>query len=89
MKYQRKDKNMKRLLILTIASLAAIPGFVEQYEPTWESLTDYEAPEWYEDAKLGFWPIWVVYSGEVKSLLSNPTALTRRSSVSEILNAPR
>ncbi|WP_075590837.1 alpha-L-fucosidase [Labilibacter marinus] len=32
------------------------------YTPNWESLQNYEAPEWYEDAKLGFWPIWGVYS---------------------------
>ncbi|WP_075590840.1 alpha-L-fucosidase [Labilibacter marinus] len=32
------------------------------YTDSWESLQNYEAPEWYEDAKLGFWPIWGVYS---------------------------
>lgn len=45
-----------------IIGLIATPVFGEQYEPTWECLLNYEAPEWYEDAKLGFWPIWGVYS---------------------------
>ncbi|WP_168432991.1 alpha-L-fucosidase [Pontiella sulfatireligans] len=50
-----------------IISAALLAGMVcpvanGQYEPTWESLSNYEAPEWYEDAKLGFWPIWGVYS---------------------------
>ncbi|TLX71799.1 alpha-L-fucosidase [Labilibacter sediminis] len=32
------------------------------YEADWESLKNYTAPEWYEDAKLGFWVHWGVYS---------------------------
>ena len=35
---------------------------VNTYTPDWESLKNYEAPEWYEDAKLGFWVHWGVYS---------------------------
>lgn len=34
----------------------------EEYQPNWESLADYEAPEWYLDAKFGVWPHWGVYS---------------------------
>ena len=34
----------------------------QTYKPEWESLQHYEAPEWYKDAKLGFWAIWGVYS---------------------------
>lgn len=34
----------------------------QTYHADWESLQNYQAPEWYEDAKLGFWPIWGVYS---------------------------
>jgi alpha-L-fucosidase len=32
------------------------------YEPKWESLENYDAPEWYKDAKFGIWPHWGVYS---------------------------
>ena len=28
------------------------------YEPSYESLKNYSAPEWYEDAKIGFWVHW-------------------------------
>ncbi len=28
------------------------------YEPTWESLLQYDAPEWYRDAKFGIWAHW-------------------------------
>ncbi|MBV9157394.1 MAG: alpha-L-fucosidase, partial [Acidobacteriaceae bacterium] len=29
-----------------------------RYQPTWESLLEYEAPEWYQDAKFGIWAHW-------------------------------
>jgi alpha-L-fucosidase len=28
------------------------------YKPVWESLLEYEAPEWYRDAKFGIWAHW-------------------------------
>ena len=28
------------------------------YNPTWDSLLEYEAPEWYRDAKFGIWAHW-------------------------------
>jgi alpha-L-fucosidase len=28
------------------------------YQPTWDSLLQYEAPEWYRDAKFGMWAHW-------------------------------
>ncbi len=28
------------------------------YQPTWDSLLNYEAPEWYQDAKFGIWAHW-------------------------------
>ena len=28
------------------------------YKPTWDSLLNYEAPEWYQDAKFGIWAHW-------------------------------
>ncbi len=29
-----------------------------QFEPTWESLKQYEIPEWFNDAKFGIWAHW-------------------------------
>jgi alpha-L-fucosidase len=28
------------------------------YKPTWDSLLEYDAPEWYQDAKFGIWAHW-------------------------------
>ena len=36
------------------------PG--SQYQASYQSLSNYKAPEWYEDAKIGFWVTWGVYS---------------------------
>lgn len=52
---------MYKKLLLGFSVLAGA-AFAETYAPEWESLENYTAPEWYEDAKLGFWPIWGVYS---------------------------
>ncbi|MGH7996602.1 MAG: alpha-L-fucosidase [Opitutaceae bacterium] len=37
-----------------------IPGLAGRgpYGPTWESLRQYECPEWYRDAKFGIWNHW-------------------------------
>ncbi len=39
---------------------APIPGLAGTgpYVPTWDSLLQYEAPEWYKDAKFGIWAHW-------------------------------
>ena len=29
-----------------------------KYKPTWESLSDYECPTWFRDAKFGIWAHW-------------------------------
>lgn len=30
----------------------------EPFQPTWESLAQYQAPEWFRDAKFGIWAHW-------------------------------
>jgi alpha-L-fucosidase len=37
-----------------------IPGLAGEgpFKPDWSSLLEYEAPEWYRDAKLGIWAHW-------------------------------
>uniref|UniRef100_UPI0026333EFD alpha-L-fucosidase n=1 Tax=Seonamhaeicola sp. TaxID=1912245 RepID=UPI0026333EFD len=34
----------------------------KEYQPTWESLGNYEVPEWYKDAKLGIFIHWGPYA---------------------------
>ena len=36
---------------------AIAPG---PFQPTWESLKQYECPEWFRDAKFGIWAHWGV-----------------------------
>ena len=50
-------------ILLIIAAIAVLTANAQQkYKPTYESLKNYTAPEWYEDAKLGFWVHWGIYS---------------------------
>ena len=39
---------------------APVPGLAGKgpFEPTWESMDQYECPEWYRDAKFGIWAHW-------------------------------
>jgi alpha-L-fucosidase len=43
-----------------VPMISPIPNLAGQgsYEPTWESLLQYECPEWYRDAKFGIWNHW-------------------------------
>ena len=34
------------------------PMMTGKYDPTWESLSQYEVPEWFRDAKFGIWAHW-------------------------------
>ncbi len=34
------------------------PMMKGKFEPTWESLSQYEIPEWFKDAKFGMWAHW-------------------------------
>jgi alpha-L-fucosidase len=42
---------------LSADTLGARP-MKSSFSPTWESLSDYVAPEWYRDAKFGIWAHW-------------------------------
>ncbi len=45
-------------------ALKQIDSVIEKgpFEPTWDSLNDYEIPQWYKDAKFGIFIHWGVYS---------------------------
>lgn len=67
-------KNYQKLLFLPMLSLVSLSTYAEsfqvcvsetqepmmtgKYEPTWESLSQYEVPEWFRDAKFGMWAHW-------------------------------
>jgi alpha-L-fucosidase len=43
-----------------VPMISPIPNLAGEgpYKPTWESLLQYECPEWYRDAKFGIWNHW-------------------------------
>ena len=56
-------KNLLRLNLITML-LLAFTVFVsgQDYEPEWKSLARHETPEWFEDAVLGIYFHWGIYS---------------------------
>ena len=58
---------MKRLLrtflfVLSVAFMCGNTQAQQMYQPTWESLSNYQCPEWFRDAKFGIFIHWGVYS---------------------------
>src|SRR5882757_11558169 len=61
-----KKQLLKNLLVIILISLSALSGFAQQqlpinkgpYQPTDESLKQYQYPEWFRDAKFGIWAHW-------------------------------
>ena len=57
---------MKPLLPFSICFLACICHFPtfsqDRYQSTWESLSKYQTPDWFRDAKFGIFIHWGVYS---------------------------
>jgi alpha-L-fucosidase len=41
-----------------IVSTSAEPVAPGKFQPTWESLSHYQCPEWFRDAKFGIWAHW-------------------------------
>jgi alpha-L-fucosidase len=54
-------KFMRICLVLIIAVQFTITA-QERFQPTWESLKNYQCPEWFKDAKFGIFIHWGVYS---------------------------
>lgn len=51
------------VLLLGLSSCSTEPSAkVTHYEPNWESIGQHQVPEWYEDAKLGIFIHWGLYS---------------------------
>ncbi|HEV3278697.1 MAG TPA: alpha-L-fucosidase [Terriglobia bacterium] len=49
-----------------------------KYEPTWESLSQYQVPDWYRDAKFGIFLHWGVYSVPAHASEWYPRLMYRR-----------
>ena len=53
---------MDKAIMTLLAALPLLAGAAQEYEATQASLVNYQAPEWYQDAKFGVWAHWGVYS---------------------------
>ena len=50
------------LAIISLVGLAGNTKAQQIFQPTWESLSSHQVPEWYKDAKFGIFIHWGVYS---------------------------
>ena len=44
--------------IALAASFIALPAAAQTFEPNWDSLKQYQCPDWFRDAKFGIWAHW-------------------------------
>lgn len=68
------------------AEAETAPG-PKKYEPTWDSLKQYEIPEWYQNAKFGIFLHWGVYAVPARASEWYPRLMYRRES--EVFNYHR
>lgn len=57
-----KKISLSLLEIIILIGLAVNTMAQQIFQPTWESLSRYQVPEWYKDAKFGIFIHWGVYS---------------------------
>jgi alpha-L-fucosidase len=52
-----------KILLIILLFLSARSGMAQdRFQPTWESLKQYQTPDWFRDAKFGIFIHWGVYS---------------------------
>lgn len=52
----------KSMAVLVIAFMCGIAQSQQPYQPTWESLSNYQCPDWFRDAKFGIFIHWGLYA---------------------------
>jgi alpha-L-fucosidase len=62
---RRKKTSVAAVLVVLVLG-AAPQSLGKQFEPTWESLQQYECPRWFRDAKLGIFICWNPYTVPAK-----------------------
>jgi len=53
-----RDRFAAATVAARAANATAEPMAAGKFQPTWESLQQYETPEWFRDAKFGIWAHW-------------------------------
>lgn len=58
---------MKMFSLVTVALVVSLTATVNavRYEPNWDSLDSRPLPSWYDEAKIGIFIHWGVFSGNV------------------------
>lgn len=58
---------MKMFSLVTVALVVSLTATVNavRYEPNWDSLDSRPLPSWYDEAKIGIFIHWGVFSGIV------------------------
>lgn len=49
-------------LIVFLLIILVVPAFGQEYKPNWKSLSKWEVPRWFDDAVIGIYCHWGVYS---------------------------
>ncbi|WP_297086609.1 alpha-L-fucosidase [uncultured Draconibacterium sp.] len=49
---------VRLILVIILVQLVSVTSAQKKYDPTWESLLQYEIPQWYKDAKFGIFIHW-------------------------------
>lgn len=62
MKIKNTLISLSSLLASSVTLILNAGDNAPKFEPTWESLEQYECPEWFRDAKFGIYTHWGVYS---------------------------
>ncbi len=50
-----QESNSTPFTVVSTASEPVAPG---KFQPTWDSLKQYQCPQWFRDAKFGIWAHW-------------------------------
>lgn len=56
------SKNSIRNEIFTVTNLQNVQTNITKYTPTWDSLDSRPLPQWYDEAKIGIFIHWGVFS---------------------------
>ncbi len=59
---ENRLRNLTLAVTVTVSAFSAFAGRDDaeqgKFKPTWESLSQYETPEWFRNAKFGIWAHW-------------------------------
>lgn len=97
-------RSFQRLLAGGLLSARAVKPFAQvvspdsgKYQPTWDSLSKHQVPDWFQDAKLGIFihwglysvPAWAPLSGDIQKLMTRKDPFAHNPYAEWYLNSLR